>query len=138
MVFVFFLSGAYGCLSSNRCGEGYITDSEKGCIPADEGDTVGDGSVADAVEDALTDDTTDDAEGGEEEIAEDPFKDLGKTCTAQEDCTLQASACVIMPGAAEGYCSMPECTLDPDNCPEGYYCFDATQVGQDVTICLKK
>jgi hypothetical protein len=34
-----------------------------------------------------------------------------------------------MPGAEAGFCTVSPCQIDPDDCPEGYGCFDLSSFG---------
>jgi hypothetical protein len=97
------------CISDdNRCGPGqiYITDVEEGkkyyCYDPN------------AIPDA-----------GPETDAGEPGEDgLGEPCNDPSDCAnYSADYCAGQPGA-EGYCSISDCVVEPDSCPEGYHCCD--------------
>lgn len=49
---------------------------------------------------------------------------LGAVCTGDADCNCASPYCAIMPNAAQGYCSLRDCSMVPDDCPSGYHCFD--------------
>lgn len=52
---------------------------------------------------------------------------LGTECRragADSDCPGGASFCVILPGNTVGYCTYRDCTVDPNDCPDGYICLD--------------
>ena len=49
---------------------------------------------------------------------------LGATCKGEEDCSDNATFCVVMPGDETGYCTIEKCTVTPNNCPSGYLCMD--------------
>ena len=60
---------------------------------------------------------------------------LGKLCTTEDGCAeYEANYCVFVPGVG-GYCSVKDCTLDPNDCPSGYRCCEYTFEGYP-TICL--
>jgi hypothetical protein len=62
---------------------------------------------------------------------------MGEYCTDPAECTGQANICVILPGAIDGYCSIDGCSVDPNNCPEGFFCMDISEFTPDYeTICL--
>jgi len=52
---------------------------------------------------------------------------LGDLCGSSRPCTGEANYCVLQLGATEGYCSLRDCQLAPDDCPAGYTCRDLTQ-----------
>lgn len=107
-----------GCLGS-RCSPGQVL-FEGMCRaprPADARGDAGDGGVhGDAT--GLTD-----LEAG----AAPPITGLGDLCGASKPCTGEANYCVLQLGATDGYCSLRDCQLAPDNCPSGYTCRDLTQ-----------
>ena len=45
-------------------------------------------------------------------------------CSESAPCTGEADFCNQTPGDPEGVCTIQGCTLDPDDCPAGYSCFD--------------
>jgi hypothetical protein len=64
---------------------------------------------------------------------------LGETCKADGDCNCEAPYCAIMQNAAEGYCSIKDCTLSPDDCPGGYQCFDLSIFSSELPrYCAKQ
>jgi hypothetical protein len=64
---------------------------------------------------------------------------LGQECTGGASCPVLAPVCVILPGQQTGYCTLEECSLEPDDCPHGYYCMDISAYKPEyTTICLKE
>jgi hypothetical protein len=53
---------------------------------------------------------------------------LGKACTADSDCNCAAPFCAVMPGQPMGLCTV-YCHASPDDCPDGYRCFDLSALG---------
>jgi len=48
---------------------------------------------------------------------------LGEVCKAEEDCAgFDADYCAMDPAAGEGFCTITDCSPNPDDCPEGYLC----------------
>jgi hypothetical protein len=59
---------------------------------------------------------------------EDRATSLGADCTGDADCNCAAPYCAKMPGQAAGTCTV-FCAPDPDDCPDGYDCFDLSAIG---------
>lgn len=96
-----------GCLG-DRCGEDQILRNNA-CISAADAAPLPDGDIG-----APTSD-------GDLGVA------LGATCLEggfPSDCPAAAPFCVILPGNATGYCTLKDCTVDPNDCPEGHICLD--------------
>ncbi len=53
---------------------------------------------------------------------------LGKACADDAACNCSAPYCAKMPGQAMGTCTV-FCKTTPDDCPDGYRCFDLSAVG---------
>lgn len=53
---------------------------------------------------------------------------LGGECADASGCNCAAPYCAIMPGQTQGVCTRT-CTTMPDDCPDGYRCFDLSLVG---------
>jgi len=90
----------------------------------------GSGSRADsgmAGKDAGTTDSEKDS-GTAAECTEDRDDILGSDCQVDGDCNCAAPYCAKMPGQAKGVCTV-FCEPDPDDCPEGYRCFDLSAIG---------
>jgi hypothetical protein len=51
-------------------------------------------------------------------------KGMDDVCSDSAPCTGEADFCNQTPGEPEGVCTIQGCTLDPDDCPAGYNCFD--------------
>jgi len=93
---------------SERCGDDY-TYQDGMCQPL--GDT-----------DSSSDSDTDDAgaDGGDELPS-----GMGEVCAGEEDCAgYEADYCLIQMGEEEGVCTIQDCSVDPDDCPDGYLCCD--------------
>jgi hypothetical protein len=57
-------------------------------------------------------------------------------CDGEGSCTGEADYCNQPPGYP-GMCTVSDCTLSPDNCPTGYYCFDLSIFESSLpTICV--
>jgi hypothetical protein len=111
MIFTLLLGGWAGCTpkDSERCGgPTYWNDEYKSCLP-----------VTDAGDDA----------GKQETLPEG----LGEPCTTlglESECAdFEAAYCVKQPGKTRGYCTLHECTPEPNDCPNGYRCCDMTVPG---------
>jgi len=63
---------------------------------------------------------------------------FGATCQGAADCTCKANYCALMPGQAQGTCTVQGCKADPSVCPAGYSCFDLSVFGADLpAICTR-
>jgi hypothetical protein len=63
---------------------------------------------------------------------------FGATCKADADCTCKASYCALMPGQAQGTCTVMGCKQDQSLCPTGFSCFDLSMFSPDLpSICTK-
>jgi len=62
------------------------------------------------------------------ECDEDRAAILGKACSEDSACNCAAPYCAKMPGQMSGLCTV-YCEPDPDDCPEGYRCFDLSAIG---------
>lgn len=131
-------AAAFGCLSDEkeRCHGNYVWSSEAvSCRekkPKDAGLTKKPDGVAD--EEDAADPDGEDAEGG----ATGAISGLGTDCTAKEQCAgYKADYCTANPFEPQGYCTMQNCTADPDNCPPGYNCCLSTNPTQFGDACLK-
>jgi hypothetical protein len=60
--------------------------------------------------------------------SEDPAEALRRACSQASDCNCAAPYCAIMPRQAKGVCTRM-CHAMPDDCPEGFRCFDLSRVG---------
>lgn len=101
-----------GCTPSDseRCGEGF-TYQDGMCQPADDAGSADD---TDSAED-------DGGDGG------DLPTGMGEICAGDEDCAdYEADYCLMQPGDDEGVCTVQNCSVDPDDCPDGYLCCDFT------------
>jgi hypothetical protein len=62
------------------------------------------------------------------ECTEDRDDILGSDCQVDGDCNCAAPYCAKMPGQPKGVCTV-FCEPDPDDCPDGYRCFDLSAIG---------
>lgn len=71
--------------------------------------------------------------------SEDRSKTLGVACADDGGCNCSAPYCAKMPGQAMGTCTL-FCKTKPDDCPEGYRCFDLSALGIAgyEPFCIKK
>ncbi|MCP4602244.1 MAG: hypothetical protein GY847_17290 [Proteobacteria bacterium] len=62
---------------------------------------------------------------------------MGEPCIDHSKCTDQADFCTSNPFTDKGYCSIKDCTLEPNDCPEGYRCFDPSVfIPDQPTVCI--
>lgn len=88
-----------------------------------------DSGAMSSADDAATGNPGDkDAGSSAMECSEDRDAILHKDCTTDDDCNCAAPYCAKMPGAAMGFCTV-FCNPDPDDCPDGYMCFDLSKLG---------
>jgi hypothetical protein len=124
------------CISdANRCGKGFVFREElppggwlRYCEKIEEEtDTEADAGKK-------TDGGTDDSGTS----TGDPLYGLGEPCFQPSDCAeFNATMCAGQPGA-EGYCSVPGCSVNPDTCPKEYYCCNFLMVPSMGTFCVTK
>jgi hypothetical protein len=63
---------------------------------------------------------------------------FGATCEVDADCTCKANYCALMPGQAQGTCTVTGCKQNPSLCPSGFSCFDLSTFSPDLpSICTK-
>jgi hypothetical protein len=70
-----------------------------------------------------------DSDDGGSACTEAPSEALGKMCSDDAECTCAAPFCAKAFGTGPGTCTIPNCTVAPDSCPDGYTCFDLSDVG---------
>jgi len=64
------------------------------------------------------------------------FAHFGDVCATSPECALPTAFCVIVPGAASGYCTAVSCLTDPSICPAGWGCVDLSVYGPGLpSIC---
>ena len=110
------------CLSDKVCGDDFVAVDGLCYLPADT-----QASVTDAGEP--------DTESGDEPA--DLPSGMMDPCTSNSDCNGEADYC-LQPNYPDlnGNCTTQGCTLDPDNCPEGYLCLDlSVYLGGLPTVC---
>jgi hypothetical protein len=106
------LGGGCNPTADERCGGGYVW-KDGTCIPEGEADTgteSGENTDADAG----------DADGG------DGPSGLGVECSEDGgECEgFEADYCALQPGQETGYCTVANCSTDPDDCYGEYSCCD--------------
>ncbi|HKU42378.1 MAG TPA: hypothetical protein VJR89_29670 [Polyangiales bacterium] len=114
--------------------------------PCDEGQTHTQGACTpkQPAKDAASDEPdtgpkqTDSGSGGGA-CGEDRSVTLGKACADDDGCNCSAPYCAKQPGQPMGTCTV-FCKPMPDDCPEGYRCFDLAAVGVSgyQPFCIKK
>jgi hypothetical protein len=120
---------ASGCIDEDKaCGDMELVDGM--CIPKTQGtDTNDPPDTSDAGADAGADENADTEEDGLP-------AGMGDVCTGDGTCTGEADFCALEPGAAEGMCTVQGCTVEPNDCPAGYICFDLSIFAAGLpTIC---
>lgn len=60
---------------------------------------------------------------------------LGDTCTGDTGCGTDAPYCAKSPFDAEGFCTLRDCTVSPNDCPDGYVCDDSAVQFGAPTYC---
>ncbi|MDD5306173.1 MAG: hypothetical protein PHU25_02520 [Deltaproteobacteria bacterium] len=121
-----------GCTPSDseRCQSGYLFHPENGsCQPIEDGGTDSETSNLDAGNpDAGNPD------GGD---TGDLPTGLGESCTDNEQCAdYEADYCAINPLTQEGFCTVENCTVSPDDCPQGYRCCDSPESYGQPNLCI--
>lgn len=122
-----------GCEADDPCDKGQVHE-QGSCVtkPSPKKD-----AASDDVPDAAM--QSDSGSGGGQTCSESRDDTLGKQCTDDDGCNCAAPYCAKMPGAPMGTCTV-FCTPSPDDCPDGYRCFDLSTLG--VTgyrpFCIKK
>jgi hypothetical protein len=76
------------------------------------------GGGSDAAMDANTDASSDTDAGGETTAT------LGADCQTDPDCGSDAPFCAKSPFDMVGYCTLRDCDVNNDACPDGYMCLD--------------
>jgi hypothetical protein len=118
------------CDADEPCDEGF-TYEQGSCVLDAPGtpDAGGSGSGGDDAGGSANDaGTNPDEDGGESACSEALDAILGTDCTADDECNCAAPFCAIMPGQPMGTCTV-YCNPDPDDCPDGYRCFDLSALG---------
>lgn len=90
------------CHEDNPCDVGFVLNNDV-CIPAPVGDA------------------------GSEAVEAGP-PTFGTLCRTQSDCTGEVNGCLIMPGGAEGFCSVSGCDSNPALCPADWTCYDLSKI----------
>ena len=112
-----------GCIG-RRCSPGQILAEDGNCVVVPEA-----GSATDGAGDSRP--TDNHAESRPTDNHADLANNLNESCQesgpASKDCHGIATFCVVLPGNSVGYCTLQDCTLNPDNCPKGFSCLDLSQ-----------
>jgi hypothetical protein len=131
-----------GCASDAECPDDYKLDgycSKVEMVP-DAGNGDGDEDAGNGDEDAGPSGDGDGDGDGDVCALEPEFEGgFGSPCTDavnHSECSCEADYCAFMPGSEEGYCSATDCLDNPENCPEGWTCFDLAFTGMDLSVCL--
>lgn len=73
---------------------------------------------------------------GDVRFCERPPTGQGMACASSEDCAgLEASYCETF---QTHVCLVPDCTVEPDSCHEGWECCDLSSLGLDETLCVEE
>jgi hypothetical protein len=111
-----------GCEADDPCDEGY-TYKQGACLLDPEMESKDAGATPDA-----GDVPAEDAGENGTECDEDQSQVLGKSCMSDEGCNCAAPYCALQPGQTVGFCTV-NCKPSPDDCPNGYRCFDLSALG---------
>ncbi len=114
-------ASALSCIDDeDRCSDGQTLDSFWGaCVEETPPEPAADAG-----------DTPDGGDTGGEAV-------LGEACEADEDCAVyNADYCLILPSDTKGFCSLKDCSNDPDDCPSGYACCIAPDDAFYPTHCM--
>jgi hypothetical protein len=117
-----------GCLDAeDRCDPGHVLD-RFGCVQAAAATPIPGGSPA----------PPSSATPGASATPGDAVPGLGRSCGGDADCAgSPADYCARMPGSSRGLCAIDGCTLVPDDCPPGMFCFDPSSLVPDLpTLCV--
>lgn len=113
--FAFVAIFASSCLpdEEERCSGGYSWNPVTGACT--EGKTKKDDGVATGIDQDAS------AEPDSDTII---LSGLGETCASQDECAgYDANVCFVVPGYVNvGFCTVTNCSSDPDDCPSGYGC----------------
>ncbi len=86
------------------------------------------------IEDAGTDTDT-----GEIDTDTELPTGFGKYCTSDADCAgLEADHCAIDPETQDGFCTVKNCTVQPNDCPVGYMCCDSPESFGQPNACISQ
>jgi hypothetical protein len=123
-----------GCASDAECPDGYELDGYCSKV-----EMVPDASHGDGDEDAGPSGDGD-GDGDVCELEPEFEAGFGSPCTDavnHSECPCEADYCARMPGSEEGFCSATDCVDNPENCPEGWTCFDLAFTGMDLSVCMQ-
>ena len=100
-----------------------------GCTPSDSERCGDDFTYQDGMcqADGDTDSSSDTGSGDDGGVdgGDDLPTGMGEVCAGEEDCAgYEADYCLMQPGDDEGVCTVQDCSVDPDDCPDGYICCD--------------
>lgn len=125
-----------GCEADEPCDDGQ--KYEQGACVADDADEPASGrgggggssgkGDASADKDSGSGNPVKDAGPPAPACDEDRDAILGTDCSTDADCNCAAPYCAKMPGAPMGFCTV-YCKPEPDDCPDGYMCFDLSKLG---------
>ncbi len=58
---------------------------------------------------------------------------LGEVCASDDDCECSAPLCAKSPFDDYGFCTVGDCDVDDDQCPDGYHCIEIAIA--NITYC---
>lgn len=121
---------AQACLDeSQMCGDEMVVLDDGFCGPKQQVETTDT-----ATHDTATSDTGTDTETSTE--GDGLPEGMDAACSETMPCTGEADFCNQVPGSPEGVCTIQGCTIEPDDCPPGYVCFDLSVIVPTLpTIC---
>jgi hypothetical protein len=122
----------------DRCGKGYeyrdIDGGASSCFKVDTG-----GTDLDSDSDSDSDGDADSGVDGAVDGGDDLPTCLYQTCTADVGCPgCEADYCGVFPGDTEGQCTIQNCTVSPNDCPDGLICCDTPATFGIPNICISQ
>jgi len=64
---------------------------------------------------------------------------MGDACEDDSGCTQEATYCAYNPMSQSGYCTLKDCTVEPNDCPAPYTCYDMSVMSPTLpTVCLSE
>jgi len=120
---------AFGCIRDNadRCNGDYEWDAKSlSCVYMPDHSTptgVDGGSDTDTANTGTENDMSTDTNGNEVDAGSEPLPTgMGEACETHDDCADYEADYCDGPPYIPGYCTLSDCTVDPNDCPSDYIC----------------